>query len=91
VSRNIFSPPPRAAAIAGIMFSVLLIASLWLLRLSVPSDPLEAGAWLETSTARVAFVLNLMPIAGIAFMWLIGVLRDRLVKLEDQFDRRPRT
>jgi hypothetical protein len=32
-----------------------------------------------------------MPIAGIAFMWLIGVLRDRLGKLEDQFDRRPRT
>jgi hypothetical protein len=26
VSRNIFSPPPRAAAIAGIVFSVLLIA-----------------------------------------------------------------
>jgi hypothetical protein len=26
VSRNILSPPPRAAAIAGIVFSVLLIA-----------------------------------------------------------------
>ena len=37
---------PRAAAIAGIVFWVLLISSLWLLRLAVPSDPLEAGAWL---------------------------------------------
>ena len=37
---------PRAAAIAGILFSGLLICSLWLLRLSVPSDPLETGAWL---------------------------------------------
>jgi hypothetical protein len=76
---------PRAAAIAGIVFSVLLICSLWLLRLSVPSDPLEAGAWLETSSERVGFALNLVPFAGVAFMWFIGVLRDRLGALEDQF------
>ncbi len=76
---------PRAAAIAGILFSALLICSLWLLRMSVPADPLEAGAWLQTSTRRVAFALNLVPFAGIAFMWFIGVLRDRLGKREDQF------
>lgn len=76
---------PRAAAIAGIVFSVLLIYSLWLLRLSIPSDPLESGAWLETSARRVSFALNLVPIAGIAFMWFIGVLRDRLGRQEDQF------
>lgn len=76
---------PRAAAIAGILFSVLLIYSLWLLRLSIPSDPLENGAWLETSAKRVSFALNLVPIAGIAFMWFIGVLRDRLGRQEDQF------
>jgi MFS family permease len=76
---------PRAAAIAGIVFSVLLIYSLWLLRLSVPADPLESGAWLETSARRVSFALNLVPIAGIAFMWFIGVLRDRLGRQEDQF------
>jgi hypothetical protein len=76
---------PRAAAIAGIVFSVLLISSLWLVRLSVPSDPLEAGDWLETSVARVSFALNLVPIAGVAFMWFVGVLRDRLGTREDQF------
>jgi MFS family permease len=76
---------PRAAAIAGILFSVLLIYSLWLLRLSIPADPLETGAWLETSAKRVSFALNLIPIAGIAFMWFIGVLRDRLGRQEDQF------
>ena len=76
---------PRAAAIAGILFSVLLIYSLWLLRLSVPADPLETGAWLETSAKRVTFALNLVPVAGIAFMWFIGVLRDRLGRQEDQF------
>ena len=36
---------PRAAAIAGILFSVLLITGLLLFRLSVRADPLEAGAW----------------------------------------------
>jgi hypothetical protein len=76
---------PRAAAIAGIVFSVLLIWGLLLLHLSVPSDPLEAGEWLETSAARVSFALNLVPVAGVAFMWFIGVLRDRLGALEDQF------
>lgn len=76
---------PRAAAIAGILFSVLLISGLGLFRLSVPADPLEAGAWLETSSQRVSLALNLMPFAGIAFMWFIGVLRDRLGRHEDQF------
>jgi len=76
---------PRAAAIAGVLFSVLFISSFWLLRLSIPADPLEAGAWLETSSKTVPFALNLVPFAGIAFMWFIGVLRDRLGTLEDQF------
>ncbi len=76
---------PRAAAIAGILFSALLIYSLWLLHLSIPADPLETGAWLQTSAKRVSFALNLVPVAGIAFMWFIGVLRDRLGRQEDQF------
>jgi len=76
---------PHAAAIAGIVFSVLLMASLWLLRLTVPANPLEPGAWLETETRRVTVALNLIPYAGIAFLWFIGVLRDRLGKREDQF------
>jgi hypothetical protein len=76
---------PKAAAIAGILFSVLLISSLWLLRLSVPSDPLEVGAWLQTSSRRVTVALNLVPFAGVAFMWFLGVLRDRLGAKEDKF------
>lgn len=69
---------PRAAAIAGILFSILLIVSLVLLRRSVPDDPLEAGSWLHTHANSVALALNLVPFAGIAFLWFIGVLRDRL-------------
>ena len=76
---------PRAAAIAGILFSVLLIAGLLLFRLSVRADPLEAGAWLRTSSNTIALGLNLVPFAGIAFLWFIGVLRDRLGELEDRF------
>jgi hypothetical protein len=32
---------PRAAAVAGILFSVLLLIVYWLMRISVPADPLE--------------------------------------------------
>jgi 4-hydroxybenzoate polyprenyltransferase len=76
---------PRAAAIAGILFSILLIVSFVLLRRSVPADPLEAGAWLRTRANSVAAALNLVPFAGIAFLWFIGVLRDRLGEREDRF------
>jgi hypothetical protein len=76
---------PRAAAIAGILFSILLMTSFWLLRRSVPADPLEAGAWLQTNANTVALALNLVPFAGIAFLWFIGVLRDRLGEREDRF------
>lgn len=76
---------PRTAAIAGILFSVLLIVSFLLLRLAVPADPLEAGVWLKTNSNTVALALNLVPFAGIAFLWFIGVLRDRLGEREDRF------
>jgi hypothetical protein len=78
---------PRAAAVAGILFSVLLITALVLLRLSVPADPRVPGQWLTDSARRTAVVvaLNLVPFAGIAFLWFIGVLRDRIGEREDRF------
>lgn len=76
---------PRAAAIAGIVFSVLLIVIVALLRVTVPADPAETGAWLATGPRNVALALNLVPFAGIAFLWFIGVLRDRLGQREDRF------
>src|SRR5262245_47131898 len=76
---------PRAAAIAGIVFSVLLFTIFWLLRRSIPADPLEPGAWLVTDRATIAVALNLVPFAGISFLWFVGVLRDRLGQLEDRF------
>jgi hypothetical protein len=76
---------PRAAAIAGILFSALFVAAFSLLRISVPSDPTESGEWLKTSSISVGFALNLLPFAGIAFLWFVGALRDRLGELEDRF------
>jgi hypothetical protein len=78
---------PRAAAVAGIAFSVLLISALVLLRLSVPANSRVGGAWLTDSGRRtaVAIGLNLIPFAGIAFLWFIGVIRDRIGAHEDRF------
>ncbi len=76
---------PSAAAVAGLLFSFLLLAAFVLLRIAVPADPQEPGAWLHTSSGTVALAMNLMPFAGIAFLWFIGVLRDRLGQQEDRF------
>jgi len=76
---------PRAAAFAGILFTVLFARSYALIRLSIPANPADAGAWLEERAGTVSLALTLVPFAGIAFLWFIGVVRDRLGHLEDQF------
>jgi hypothetical protein len=78
---------PRAAAVAGIIFSVLMILALVLLRISVPSRLGTEGAWLSNAEKRaaVAVALNLVPFAGIAFLWFIGVVRSRVGEREDRF------
>jgi hypothetical protein len=76
---------PRAAAVAGILFSLLLSVSYILIRLSIPADPVDGGAWLAEQANTVALALSLVPIAGIAFLWFIGVIRDRIGQLEDKF------
>lgn len=76
---------PRAAAIAGILFAVLLTSTLVLLRISIP--PLSPGKqdWSAIDAGTVKLALNLVPFAGIAFLWFIGVVRDRLGAYEDRF------
>ena len=78
---------PRAAAVAGIVFSLLMITALTLLRISAPAHPGAGSQWLTDSGRRaaVAIALNLVPFAGIAFLWFIGVLRDRIGDREDRF------
>jgi hypothetical protein len=76
---------PRAAAVAGIVFSGLMFVIFVLLRRSIPGNPLEPGTWLGADTTQIELALNLVPIAGVAFLWFIGVLRDRLGQQEDRF------
>ena len=78
---------PRAAAIAGILFALLLTAALVLVRVGAPPDSGDTGAWLTDPSSRrlVALALHLVPFAGIAFLWFIGVVRDRIGQREDRF------
>jgi hypothetical protein len=76
---------PRAAAVAGILFALLYGTSLILLRLSVPADPTVSGStWMENNGEIVTLALNLIPYSGIAFLWFIGVIRDRVGDSEDR-------
>ena len=79
--------PPRAAAIAGVLFSVLMSTSLIMIRLAVPASQKDSGAWLADGSRRnaVRVAVHLAPFAGIAFLWFIGVLRNRFGPREDRF------
>ena len=59
---------PRAAALAGIAFAVLMIISLVLIRISVPESLYDSGVWLEEHARRISFAIGLIPFAGIAFL-----------------------
>ena len=78
---------PRSAAIAGVIFSLLLSLAMVMIWLSIPTDPEPNGRWIAEPTERgwVKLALNLLPFAGIAFLWFIGVIRDRIGRHEDRF------
>jgi hypothetical protein len=78
---------PRSAAVAGIAFSLLFVLALLLVRVAIPKDPADAGRWLTDKSQRdlVLVGLWLVPFAGIAFLWFIGVVRDRIGEAEDRF------
>lgn len=78
---------PRAAGVAGVVFALLFGAVIVLVRSSVPADPKEAGTWLTDESRRdtVVFALNLIPFAGIAFLWFMGAVRSRIGDHEDRF------
>jgi hypothetical protein len=79
--------PPRVVAISGIIFALLFVASLVLVRLAVPADPTDPGVWLRDVTSRngVRLAFNLVPFTGVAFLWYMAVLRNRIGLREDRF------
>jgi len=75
---------PRAAAIAGILFGLLFGASLILMRSAIPAVISTDMSWAQTGAWKINFALVLMPFAGIAYLWFIGVVRDKLGEFEDK-------
>jgi len=76
---------PRAAAVAGIVFAVLLITSEVLVWLYVPSVASAQAGEISRHSKELTLAMNLRPFSGIAFLWFVGVVRNHLGSLEDRF------
>jgi hypothetical protein len=76
---------PRATAIAGIVFSLLFTTCMLLVWNAIPENPLGPATSAVKHLKILSFSLNLLPFAGIAFLWFIAVVRDRLGEREDRF------
>jgi hypothetical protein len=76
---------PRSAAVAGIIFAVILATVIALIHSAIPSSG-DTTSWISDPGRRhaVSIALGLIPFAGIAFLWFIGVIRTRLGALEDK-------
>lgn len=71
-------------AIAGIVFAALFATSLILMRSVFPETLQTETDWDAAGAARLALAITIMPFAGIAFLYLIGVLRDTFGDAEDK-------
>jgi len=78
---------PRSAAVAGLVFAALFVASVLILRSFVePSASGLLGAIGDLVGDRAAIVPGyLIPFSGIAFLWFIAVVRDQIGVFEDRF------
>jgi len=79
---------PRAAGVAGIVFAVLFAVALLCLRHSMGSRLTAAVVMRNVIGGRSNLALAglyMVPFSGIAFLWFIGVVRDRIGEREDKF------
>jgi hypothetical protein len=80
---------PAAAGIAGLLFSILFVASLALLyrRPAAGATADEIASWYLGNDARTLGLvgLYLAPFAGITFLWFVAAVRDRIGSREDRF------
>src|SRR5580765_7781761 len=74
----------RSAAIAGIVFAVLLLTAMIMIRIAFSDDTLNALRADSSRRTLVRFSLQIVPFAGIAFLWFIGVVRDQMGDVEDR-------
>lgn len=72
---------------AGIIFAVLFTVSLVLLLGRPPADATSAelATWTRDAEQRWFIGLQLIPFAGIAFLWFLATIRNRIGRREDQF------
>lgn len=76
---------PRAAAVAGVLFALLFGAVIVLIRLALPEGAEPGSQWLLAGSTNIRVAASIMPFAGIAFLWFIGVVRDGFGGFEDKF------
>ncbi len=77
---------PRSAAIAGVIFSLLMITSMILISAVSAATIADINRdWIQARAATTKLAIQLVPFAGIAFLWFTGVIRDHLGEKEDQF------
>jgi hypothetical protein len=74
----------RAAAVAGILFGVLLLTAMVMMRLALSDAGYESLRSDESRRTLIKASLHLVPFAGIAFLWFIGVIREHLGAVEDR-------
>ncbi|MEV6051866.1 hypothetical protein [Streptomyces sp. NPDC052107] len=79
---------PRAAGLAGVVFALLLAATIVLVRLGMPEGADAVTAQGFTNAARrgaLQTALALVPFAGIFFLWFMGTIRAHVGAVEDRF------
>ena len=74
----------RSAAVAGIVFAVLLLVAMTLIRLALSDADPESLRGNAGRREQIRLGLHLVPFAGIAFLWFIGVVRDQIGAVEDR-------
>ena len=74
----------RSAAVAGIVFAVLLLVAMTLIRLALSDSDPESLRGDAARREQIRLGLHLVPFAGIAFLWFIGVVRDQIGAVEDR-------
>jgi hypothetical protein len=71
-------------ALAGVVFALLFATSLALMRSVFPEVLHTDFDWYTAGAGRIAIAITIMPFAGIAFLYLLGVLRDTFGDAEDK-------
>ncbi|MHA5052989.1 hypothetical protein [Streptomyces sp. SD15] len=76
---------PRAAGLAGAVFAVLLAVAIVLVRISIPAGDAAGAAVDPDMRWAVRTALEIIPFAGIFFLWFMGALRAQVGAAEDRF------